>query len=254
MGIKGTLWLGLLGYLFFLAASFPASLAWSWLRVDPGVLTLEEISGTPWSGGAARIIAAHFEMGPLQWKIPIDSLLKLTPRITLDLKGKDAFHLQGSVMVDKALTVYVQEIVFSSPLSSMSPLLVRIPVDLVGQLEVYVDHLAVDDGKVVAIRARGQLMNFAVGIPWDKALGGYTLEAKLGVDGEVLLHIRDVDGVVQTALVMKLYADGRYVLRGSVRAGKGMDDQMANLLKQWIGLERGKVLAVRVEGNLGSFL
>lgn len=254
MGIKGTLWLGLAGYLFFLVSSFPASLAWSWLRVDPGVLVLEEISGTPWSGRAARMIVSHFEMGPLQWKIQAQSLLKLTPQIDLDLKGKDDFHLRGSVMMDKALTVHVQNMVFSSPLSSMSPLLVRIPVDLEGQIELHVDHLAVDNGKVVAIQANGQVINFAVGIPWDKALGGYALEAKLGVDGEVLLHIRDVEGVVKTALVMKLYSDGRYMLRGNLRAGKGMDDQMANLLKQWIGLDRGKALPVRVEGNLGSYL
>ncbi|HIJ84058.1 MAG: type II secretion protein N [Magnetococcales bacterium] len=255
MGIKGYLSLGVMGYLFFLVSSLPASLAWSWIGVDSGVLTLEEISGTLWSGRATRVVAAHFNMGPFKWKIRWDKVFKLSPQVDFVLEGKDGFHLHGAVALAAGPTLHIKDWVFSSPLSSLSPLMVRVPVDLTGQLDAHVDHLAVDrEGKVVEISAGGKLMDFAVGVPWDKPLGGYGLEAVLGVDGEVLIHIKDVEGAIRTALVLKIYHDGRYRLRGSLSAGKKLDDQSAEFLKQWIGFDRAKLFPVNTEGRLGDLL
>ncbi|MBF0630443.1 MAG: type II secretion system protein N [Magnetococcales bacterium] len=255
MGIKGYLALGAASYLFFLLASFPASLVWSWLAIPPETLVLEEISGTPWSGRAARVVVAHFEMGPLQWRLRTDSLWHLAPQVDLTLAGGENLHLRGSVKGEPEMILTLQDLVFSSPLSSLSPLLVRIPVDLTGQLDFQIKQLAINrEGRIIAIKADGTLNDLAVGIPWDKALGGYAMEAVLGIDGEVLIHIKDIEGVVRTALVLKIHPDGRYLLRGSLRAGKNMDDSLANLLKQWIGFERNKTLPVRAEGHLGGFM
>lgn len=251
MGTRGYLALGVSGYLFFLLSTLPAGLVWSWLAIDPSVLVLGEMSGTPWSGTAGRVVVAHFETGPLHWRVSPESLLRLAPRVDFSLDGPDGLHLQGAVVGEKELILNVRNLTFVASLEGLTPLRMQLPVDLLGRVALRIDHLAVNrEGRILAIDAGGNFEDLMIGVPWDKKLGGFTLEAELGVEGEVLIHIKDVHGVLRTALVLKIYPDGRYSLRGSLKGGKDMDDQMANLLRQWIGFERNKQFPVRIQGYL----
>lgn len=255
MGTKSYFALGFFGYLYFLLSSLPIGLVWPLLRVDPAVLRLEEISGTPWSGRVGTVVLAHFELGPLQWKVRSDLLWKLMPQVDFSLDGLGGVHMQGSVAVEKGPVVHIKDFIFKSPLASLSPLMVRVPVELVGHVDGRVNHLVVNsEGRVVAIDAGGTLMDIKIGVPWQKDLGGYVMEAMLGIDGEVFIRIKDSDGVMKTSLILKIYHDGRYLLRGNLRAGKKMDEQLANILKQMMGFDRTKDFPVRESGSLQALM
>ncbi|MBF0139351.1 MAG: type II secretion system protein N [Magnetococcales bacterium] len=256
MGIKSYLALGVLSYLFFLLVSIPASLPWSFLKVDPGLLVLDDISGTPWSGRVGKVVVVHFALGPLTWRLHGDTLLDLAPRVDFSLEGDKGFHMKGSgIAAVREMSLKVKDLTFSSPIPALTPIMVRIPVELTGQAEAFIKDLAIDRrGWIVAIDAGGSLKDVAIGPPWNKVLGGYSLEAMLGVDGEALVRIKDKEGAIRTLLVAKIFADGRYQLRGTLSAGNAMDNQLANLLKEWIGFDRERIFPVRASGHLNDLL
>ncbi|MBF0422736.1 MAG: type II secretion system protein N [Magnetococcales bacterium] len=256
MGIRHYLALGLSSYLLFLIISLPAALPWSAIRVDPSVLVLEDMTGTIWSGRVGRMTLFHFVLGPLQWKVRGDSLLDWAPRVDFSLDGDQDFHLRGSIIpAFMEMSLRIKDLTFSSPIASLTPITVRVPVELTGHVEAHIKDLAVDRrGWIVAIDAGGRVQDVVIGPPWKKVLGGYSLEAMLGVDGEALVRIKDRDGALRTLLVAKIFADGRYQLRGTLSAGRTMDTQLANLLKEWFGFDRDRVFPVRSAGHINDYL
>lgn len=59
---------GVLGYLVFLLATFPAAHAYRWSGAQSAGLGLHSIAGTVWSGTAGGAVIDKFELPPITWR------------------------------------------------------------------------------------------------------------------------------------------------------------------------------------------
>jgi hypothetical protein len=85
----------LLAYLGFLLAQLPASLVVRHLPLPPNLVRLEGVSGTLWSGQAARVQYASESLTQLRWDLDGWSLLRLAPEVSVRFGERSGLNGQG---------------------------------------------------------------------------------------------------------------------------------------------------------------
>ncbi len=231
----GWLGLGLLFYLMFLLARWPASHAWQQFD-DRGMLPprvqVDTVAGTIWHGELQQLSVAGMTINRLRWQVRFGALLRGRLGVDLDARTEGGF-LRGHVHLSP-LQLGADKINGRLPAKRLEPIVARyspIPTQLDGQLALAVEKLAMDhDGAVKQLNGR---------IAWQE--GRIEADNTLFELGGLISDLRANDGVIHGKLSddggplaldgqWQLRPDGRYRLDARPVARDQASDALRNAL------------------------
>ncbi|MDZ4811991.1 MAG: type II secretion system protein N [Pseudomonadota bacterium] len=252
---KKRLWLRLL-ILLLVLAGIAIAMAWSLparfvydrfgARVQP--LRLQGIEGTLWSGKSAMASYAARPLGPVQWRLEPMALLWGSAHGELRLDGAPINAASG--FHASARRIVLEHSTATFPASLMAPALDIPSLNLLGEVQVNMSDVVIEDGLIRS--AIGSMTWNDVGVSGaaEARLGRLIVEFAPRVDGVVEGLVRDDGGPMQ--------ASGHFELRGlqfkaeiKLNARAGHEHIREALL--YIGersLDGGSVL--RVEGVINK--
>ncbi len=226
-------------YMGFLIASLPAGLVYGW--VVPGNLPvrLTGLTGSVWAGEAKSLESGAFLLAPIQWSFRWRSLLaarvEVAYRFGFEQTGVGGVGSHGSGrlgLVDLA-TMRMEMVKADFVLAELAPLVPIIPPGLPGRIRVNLERFVVTDADFPIREAKGtlELLNLASGPPMGVKLGTFHMVVKTLEKGEIRARIRDRQGPLITHLNLRLTADGRYRLRGTLAARDASNANLRSLLR-----------------------
>ncbi len=217
----------LLAYLGFLLAQLPASLVVRHLPLPPNLVRLEGVSGTLWSGQAARVQYASESLTQLRWDLDGWSLLRLAPEASVRFGERSGLNGQGILGWNGA--AFGRDITLNAPapwVLERVPMRPPFPLTATGQLQLKIDQ-------------------FAQGTPWCDNLYGdlhwYDAQAdtpagKLALgdpeitltclDSRLVAEIKQGSEAVQVLGKLELQANRQYLFQGTLKPGPKLPDQM----------------------------
>lgn len=221
--------LGLIAYLLFLIATFPADRALALLRPQLPQLQAAGVSGTVWSGRAAVIQYQGQRLARFTWQFQPLALLRGRAGFAIAFEGEGRSG-SADVAITPGGTVTADALKARLPMAELSSLL-QLPVELGGALDADLQRLEISGGRIT--RADGQLVlrNAAVTSPVAQPLGAFSAQLS-SEDAGVRAQIRDEGGPLQLEGTLRLINDGSYQFsaRASVR------DPQQTMLKQVLSM------------------
>ncbi|MBF0342265.1 MAG: type II secretion system protein N, partial [Magnetococcales bacterium] len=107
-----------------------------------------------------------------------------------------------------------------------------IPAGSRGRLQGSMEELLLDrQGRVLALRARGEARGLFIGAPVGIELGDFKGEAAPAEGGGVRLRVAELAGPWQARLTAQLDPDGQYRVRGTVALKEQADPRLGGLLR-----------------------
>lgn len=223
--------LGVVGFLAFAAALFPASVAYRWFAPDQ--IRLSGLEGTVWSGHAALGSAAALGFHDIRWQARTWPILLARPGFRIETGFGDGFF-QTDVRFT-AGGIALMEVRSSCSLSAFAAAL---PIDgIQGQLSMALGEVVLRDGWPTTITGELRLGQLTVPslVGGDPIyLGNYnvTLSGANGLRGS----FADQGGPLQVRGTAELGSGGQYEIRGLVQARPEADA----LLRRGIELLTGE--------------
>ena len=208
---KKRLWLRLL-MLLLLLAGIVIAMAWSLparfvydrfgARVQP--LRLQGIEGTLWSGKSAMASYAARPLGLVQWRLEPLALLRGSAQGELRLEGVQVRAASGFRASGRRVVLERSTATF--PASLMAPALDIPALNLLGDVQVDMSDVVIEDGVIRSVIGTMTWNDVGVSGAAEARLGKLVVEFAPRVDGVVEGLVRDAGGPMQ--------ASGRFELRG----------------------------------------
>ncbi|MFP4610362.1 MAG: type II secretion system protein N [Thiohalophilus sp.] len=231
----GWLGLGLLFYLLFLLARWPANHAWQ--QIDdrgmlPPRLEVNTVAGTIWHGELRRLNVAGTEINRVRWQVRFGTLLRGRLGVDIDAASEGGF-LRGRVHLSPT-RLGAENISGRLPAKRLEPIIARyspMPTQVAGQLALAVEKLAMDhDGAIEDLDGR---------LAWHD--GSVTVDNTVFKVGGLMSRFQANDGVIHGELdddggplaldgQWQLRPDGRYRLDARPRARDQASDALRNAL------------------------
>jgi len=231
----GLLGLGLLFYLFFLLARWPASHAWQQFE-DMGMLPprvqVNTVAGTIWHGELQQLKVEGMVINRVRWQVRFGTLFRGRLGIDLDAATEGGF-LRGRVHISPT-RLGAENINGRLPAKRLEPIITRyspMPTQLDGQLALAVENLAIDhDGAVKQLDGRLAWQEGRVEV--DNTvfeLGGLMSDLRAN-DGVIHGKLSDDGGPLALDGQWQLRPDGRYRLDARPVARDQASDALRNAL------------------------
>lgn len=206
---------GVLAYLIFMLATFPAAYLLRWLKPDAYGLGLSAVSGNVWSGQAGQVVFQGVPLGRVSWHF--DWLAPWTGRLgyRLLLQG-GTLEVRGRADVGRNGEIVIHNVVGRLPLSRLDHWLPLPSNSVDGLLQLDLTSLTLAKGLPVAASGRVRLSDANLHWPEPAQLGSYQMDLRTanGVAGQ----IHDTSGPLAVAAQVQLQSNGRYTVTGSVAA------------------------------------
>lgn len=211
---------GVLLYLLFLLALFPAAQAYRWVA-EPLTSALPDlklggVEGTVWSG-KSRMVYRRILQGQASWQLSPWSLLFGKASLTGLLQAQEGY-LQARVAAPLAGgAVELTALEGRLPVSELARLAPPIPVILGGMVSMELPVLVIDEaGRILT--AEGSLVwhQAAMSAPQALEFGDLQLVLRTGEEGRIVGDISDRGGPLKLAATVQLAADGGYRVNGTV--------------------------------------
>ncbi len=220
---------GLVAYLFFLVATFPAAHAYRLLREESGAgVAMAGIDGSIWSGTARTVqLGGKVRLQNVHWEVHFLPLL--LGRLELELSSRDR-DLQLNTRAGKTLggTLYVEGLHGRLPIARVQALTPYPVPRLRGELIFDGLDAALADGRIVKGAGRVRWNGAAAVVGSTLQLGGFTLDLKTDKQ-QIIGKLRDNDGPLQVEGLLTLEPDGTYHLGGRVTPRDSSSDVAQNL-------------------------
>lgn len=254
MASRRRLWLtGMVTLLVGLVSVFPARVAYRWL--GPPEVAIAGISGSIWSGSAARANAGGIYFSNIEWSLRPFSLL--TGKIAYHISAKPGSgNLEATVAFGLGSTVTIEDLQSVLSLQDLQSLLslqtfaqVANIFGLRGDASLRIERVVVDAG--VLTHALGKIEVAGLELPQVAAgsIGDYKAEF-VAQDNGIVASVEDTDGIVDLAGSFTISADGSYQFLGEVAPKAATPERLRRQL-QFLGSpnERGQH-QLRLEGQL----
>ena len=200
---------GLVLYAVALVATLPAGWVYHWAKERAsGAVELSDVSGTLWQGRARSARVGDLQVEKLRWDVRAWALAlgRVSTGLEFMYQGQpgrmiSSRHLGGKwTMADVDLLL---------PARSLQGLL-RLPgTELSGLVDVKLESLALDQGRIAAAQGAVTWDKAAVVKPVPVLLGGFGLTLDT-VESEISGAMKDTGGAVQADGLLKLKPDGTY--------------------------------------------
>ncbi len=216
---RGLAYLGLgLGmYLVFLVTTLPAPWAYSWAQTRLGGVVLSGLSGSVWDGRAVTAQLGQTRLEKFHWQLNPWALLFGRLGADLEFAYRDE---PAALSVSRGFggRWHFSDVALRMPARALESWL-RLPAaELSGVLDVQLDKLVIDQGRITTAQGVMAWNNAAVVKPVTADLGGFTVtldNADEGIKGV----LKDQGGAVQADGVLNLKPDGNYDFTGTLVSG-----------------------------------
>ena len=217
-------------YLLVLLAHFPAGKLTGYLEQQYAPLAFRSVSGSVFSGSAARVEREGLLAGPLNWNFRPAGLLR----------GRLEYHLQGSVRqhrftgdaaIDLAGRLHVSDAGIELDPADLVREYSPVGFTTTGLVNVQIETLELLDGFPVALDGHLVWTEAGVTEPVSLALG--RLEVMLGHEDERITGEVSNDGDTRVAGRLALSATREYSLDLQVTPGGEASPEVFDFLKSW---------------------
>lgn len=230
--VFGWLGLGLLFYLIFLLARWPANHAWQQiddLGMLPPRLQVNTVAGTIWHGELQQLNVAGMAINRVRWQVRFGTLLVGRLGVDIDAATEGGF-LRGRIHLSP-MRLGAEKISGRLPAKRLEPIIARyspMPTQVDGQLALAVENLAINhDGTIQRLDGR---------LAWQQ--GRVEVDNTLFELGGLMSDLQANDGIIHGKLSDDggpLALDGQWELRpnGHYRldAQPRARDQASNALR-----------------------
>ncbi|HEX5339774.1 MAG TPA: type II secretion system protein N [Gammaproteobacteria bacterium] len=206
---------GLLAYLIFLCASFPAVYAWHWLQPDLPNVRLSAVSGSIWSGQAGQLSIESVPLGAVKWRFDWRALLSGAAGYRLHL-GDDGLQLVGRAAVSHGQRIVIHDLSGRIPVRRLDHWLPLPAGSLDGVLDLDLQTLVFSKGLPQAADGRVVLDQASLNWPQTAVLGSYRMQ--LHTDKGIIGDIRDSSGPLLLQARVTLQTGGQYRVQGTLSA------------------------------------
>ena len=156
-GVRRLLAVGILAFVFFLVARFPAGVAWQIAASSLEDVRLSGVEGTLWEGRANALNIAGVELGALQWRWRPSGLLLGQWRNAVHIEGS-GFDVEGDIGIGVSGAWSGSGIAFQGALDALIarfvPPSMRPPVVMDAALSGRLDEIIIRDGVLEALEGR----------------------------------------------------------------------------------------------------
>ena len=228
LGKRGTMMLvlGVVAYLSFMLANFPAGAAYKYIvsPFDKGKkISLQGMNGTLWQGEAAQARIAGFNLGKLSWDLRLHSLF--TGKLGVDLHTKgDGSRIDGLARVGMDQTLYLDNLQGRIPAASLMPLFYGFPIAIGGQISADIKHAEIRQGKRLDLDGKMVWHSAALTAPQPVNLGDLFVAMLPEADGTKLL-LSDQGGPLTLEGTIQVKHNGQY--KANIYLGTRDDKQPA---------------------------
>lgn len=209
LGLTGA---GLLLYLVFLIAMFPATLGWSLAQQRAKPLQLSGLQGSIWNGSAGHVRYGNEMFGRLEWRLSPWSLLFGQPGawIKLDRQGET---LEGYVLLASDNTFSASDLSLSIHGESLSAW--TAPYLLHGEIKADLSSLNYQPGERLQAEGRFSFDNAEVEGPQSLTLG--RIDANISPEAEgSILRFENGDSPLDMKGNIRLNGNGSYRVTANV--------------------------------------
>ena len=219
--IKGGLFT-LCCYLFFLVAQCPAERVLPWLPLPPE-LKLSGVTGSIWQGEVARIDWRDTTLRKVSWRLPVSSLLLVSPALQLTFKDP------GTLLGRAEVSGFGQPKFSEVSLQASAPwLLVQaklpLPVTVSGKLNLEFDEIELAPDRCEV--AQGTIVWSGAAV--ESQFGAVTLDkAKLELScakGKLVAKLKQSSEQLSVEGRGELTLPATYSFQGTLTPGQGLPD------------------------------
>jgi len=217
-------------YLLILLVNFPAGRLTDRLQEQYAPLVFHSVTGTVFSGRAARVERNALLAGPLQWTFRPSGLLK----------GRLEYRLQGSVMqnpfeglvaVDIAGRIHLQDV--ETVLNPADLVKAYSPFDMTttGRMTLHVETLELQDGFPADLSGEFLWSDAGVTAPVSLVLG--EVEVLLGSEADRITGAVSNAGDTRVSGSLALSASGDYSVDLQLIPGQAASEEVVEFLITW---------------------
>ena len=228
---------GLLVYVFYLLAEFPAAVALRWSTPDS--VTFHDVQGTLWHGSASAVSAGNIVLRDTSWDVSPWRLL--TGRVAADVKSR---------LGDSRVNATLIKPFFGNRLHLRNlrgiVMLENLPADtlqapMTGRIGVNFERLGLADLWPVEAIGSVDFVETAIDIPGERVeIGSFaaTFDGSVSDDGALVAILSDTDSPLEIGGTFRLLPEFSYALDATVRAQPGAPRSLADAL-QFVGPDVG---------------
>ncbi len=213
-------YVGLGFYLAFLLITLPASFLTRYIlpSVDPaGVVKLQSVRGSLWSGQANDTRIGKFYLGALDWDL--SSLGLLLGNINLDVEFKsDIANGLGEVSLGFGGSTSANDVELNFPAEMLQPFFSGFPISISGDLRGTINELNYVQFEQLQADGRIVWQEAALRAPQNIELGDFLIEMSPHNQGTKIKITDENQGPVKTELNIKLSGNGKYTVNGWMQA------------------------------------
>ena len=217
--IAGYIMLALVSYLVFVAMTFPAQRALSMALKETQGVFVGNVSGTVWDGRISHLQVAGQDFHRVKWELELLPMMwgQLALNFSFDGEGRAGTGVLG-LNSDGSITL--ESLKARVPVAEIDQYLNLAPIKFGGMADLQFEHLAILGNRITA--ADGVLLWQQSGTtaPTSMQLGDLSATLSTGEDGIIQGVIKDEgeNGPLELEGIVKLQPDGKYELRGKLRA------------------------------------
>ncbi len=252
--VAATTALGLIAYLGFLVAKWPASHAWGLAEPYlplPEALEVGALEGTVWQGRAAAVGTEQLQARRVEWELQRLPLLTGRALVAWEAALADGYAKARTVATLSRLAV--EDAQGRLPAAPWSAIVARLAGDraaaLEGNLNFAVERMALDrDGQLHELDGRLAWHDAAVTVDERVELGGLT-STLAAEDGAAVGRLGDTGGPLALSGQWRLEPDGSYEVDAVTDTRQGAPDILTRSLEM-AGARDDQGIHLRLEGRL----
>lgn len=226
---------GVIAYLCFLAATFPARVAWDIARsqgLPGGMLDVQAPKGTVWNG-EARVVLQGLHLDSVRWQLLPTRLVagRLAYWLDVDLAGGTG---RGELRLGVD-SLEIRDALVDLHATAADTLLPRLPVNLDGRLLLDLHEVVLErDGRLSNAEGVVGWLQAATGFGGQPlALGDLRAQITTADDGRLIARLRDQGGALALDGSAEWHADRRYRVSAHVaarpEAGAGLEQALSSI-------------------------
>ncbi|MGH8397293.1 MAG: type II secretion system protein N [Gammaproteobacteria bacterium] len=223
-------WLaGVLVYLVFLLATFPAVYAVAWLQKRLPEVRVAQVSGSVWSGTGQDFILNSHSWGSLHWNFDWRAPFTGHLGYSLLLSGPD-LRLQGRLMGGRADRLLLQDFQGRLLISQLDPWLPLPSGSISGTLFLKLTRVVLLNGQPVV--ADGVINGDGIRLAWPQpvTLGNYQLKLQTQESGGIRGNLLDTAGPLILQGNVSMTPNGQYRISGTLASRDPANTALNNLL------------------------
>lgn len=204
---------GIIAYLVFLCATFPAAYTVRWLKADFPELQLSDVEGSVWSGHAATLTYQSEPLGAVSWQFDWRAPWSGMLGYRISLEDQDT-HLTGRVAVGHGGRIAIRELTGRMPVKRLDHWLPLPPDSVDGMLQLNFQNLVVVNRQLHAAEGDIALEDADLNWPENAQLGSYDMQLK--TDKDITGVIKDTGGPLILQAQVQLQTNGHYSVTGTL--------------------------------------